>query len=310
MKSLLVLFIIHLLSPGPSFFFLIMNSLSKGRKYGAALARGISTADLIFATVAAFAFLLLSQSENSPILGYLMMAGGVWFIWKAIEAIRKARQHQLHSLTEASQALAEESFSVEAKLLERQAQGINTPTQIANQLTKLEVKKSVENQFGAEPALANSAVVENIPTLSPIPQTATIGLEAGNKIEEKSEDIQNPEVKISGKNQSVSLLEGYTSGFKAGIFNIQAIMFFLALAIAGGIEKFTIQDKLMWVGAIALLSFVIRQSIAWFFTTPKIELFFEKRQVLIQTVFSLVMMGFGANIIHNAYLFLKLHGHA
>ena len=66
----------------------------------------------------------------------------------------------------------------------------------------------------------------------------------------------------------------------------------------------------MWVGAIALLSFLIRQSIAWFFTTPKIELFFEKRQVFIQTVFSLVMMGFGANIIHNAYLFLKLHGHA
>lgn len=313
MKSLLVLFIIHLLSPGPSFFFLIMNSLSKGRKYGAALARGISTADLIFATVAAFAFLLLSQYENSPVLGYLMMAGGAWFIWKAIEAIRKARKHQLHNLTEASQALAEESFSVEAKLLERQAQGINTPTQIANQLTRLEVKKSVESQFGSDPILVNSTVnSENMSSLYGYPNVPVDNINTALDIsaEKAVENLQNPEIKISGQNQSVSLLEGYTSGFKAGLFNIQAIMFFLALAIAGGIEKFTIQDKLMWVGAIAVLSFLIRQSIAWFFTTPKIELFFEKRQVFIQTVFSLVMMGFGANIIHNAYLFLKLHGHA
>lgn len=118
------------------------------------------------------------------------------------------------------------------------------------------------------------------------------------------------EIKMNKDNQYYSLLEGYISGFKAGIFNIQAIMFFLALAIAGGIQKFTLQNKLIWVVEIALLSLIIRQSIAWFFTTPKVEAFFEKRQILIQTIFSIVMMLFGVNIIHNAYLFLKIHGHA
>lgn len=286
MKELLILFVLHLLSPGPSFFFLIMNSLSKGRNYGASMARGISTADFIFATIAAFAFLLLSRYENSPILGYLMIAGGAWFIWKAIESIKKTKKHQLHNLAQASNALAKESFPIEAHVLENLEQDA------------IALEKSVET--------VSEIDIQSIPQLSFIDAWSNVQ----NNILIDTENSFVKEIKMNKDNQYYSLLEGYISGFKAGIFNIQAIMFFLALAIAGGIQKFTLQNKLIWIVEIALLSLIIRQSIAWFFTTPKVEAFFEKRQILIQTIFSIVMILFGVNIIHNAYLFLKIHGHA
>lgn len=271
MGLLLAIFIIHLLTPGPSFFFLMLESMLQGRAYGVRVARGLAVADLLFASICAFAFFLLSGLQNSATMAYLMIAGGLWFIFRALKVLFSSQKKKLATIDEASHALAKESLSPKySEELEKEVEEAKAFVQLQK-----EIEGNASPSSAEQPPPIVASETENTPGSTPV-----IALEQER------------------------LKHAFATGVKAGIINVQAILFFLAMAVAGGLQAFSWEKKLLWIALIAATSFIIRQSIALFFTTNKIFNFFKNNQILIQSIASILMIIFASNVIYSAYQIL------
>jgi threonine efflux protein len=87
--SIVVLYLPHLLSPGPNFLVLTKVAASESRRHGIVTAIGITSASALYATLAIAGMgLLLTRSPNAQLI--LRAAGGAYLLYKGVTTIRRA----------------------------------------------------------------------------------------------------------------------------------------------------------------------------------------------------------------------------
>lgn len=87
------IFVLNILTPGPSFVLTVSNSMTHGRCMGFFVALGLATADTFFAT-AATAGLAALVGQNILLLKSVSLLGGLWFIYGGLLLILKKKAKQ------------------------------------------------------------------------------------------------------------------------------------------------------------------------------------------------------------------------
>jgi len=91
---MLGLFAVNVMTPGASFVLTVTNAMTHGRRSGLLIALGLSSADTVFAAMAA-AGLAALVAQNILVVKAISLLGGMWFIYGGVRLILKQKATQL-----------------------------------------------------------------------------------------------------------------------------------------------------------------------------------------------------------------------
>lgn len=107
--SIVVLYLPHLLSPGPNFLVLTRVAASESRLHGVVTSIGITSASTLYATLAvAGVGVLLAHSPKVRIA--LQVVGGAYLLYKGLRMVRRAAPLHAGSVTEAGRQNLKQAY--------------------------------------------------------------------------------------------------------------------------------------------------------------------------------------------------------
>jgi len=91
---MLGLFAVNVMTPGASFVLTVTNAMTHGRRSGLFIALGLSSADTVFAAMAA-AGLAALVAQNILVVKAISLLGGMWFVYGGVRLMLKQKATQL-----------------------------------------------------------------------------------------------------------------------------------------------------------------------------------------------------------------------
>jgi threonine/homoserine/homoserine lactone efflux protein len=91
---MLGLFAVNVMTPGASFVLTVTNAITHGRRSGLFIALGLSSADTVFAAMAA-AGLAALVAQNILVVKAISLLGGMWFVYGGVRLMLKQKATQL-----------------------------------------------------------------------------------------------------------------------------------------------------------------------------------------------------------------------